>query len=167
MLIDLFKPHEFLWNSQHSESRNIPLRRDILQNITDELNAKFKTHLKMEIIRKKINMLRRDYTLEVEKRMDRMLERGEASNLWYYDKMEFLKPTIEYKIKNRSVSFKSNLIVASCCYYHFCLFQKLNSFKVVSKRENYYRNRSDGKKEMFGRVVGKQYALYSEPSLSL
>uniref|UniRef100_A0A1A9WIN2 Protein krueppel n=1 Tax=Glossina brevipalpis TaxID=37001 RepID=A0A1A9WIN2_9MUSC len=114
-LIDLFKPHEFLWNSQHSESRNIVLRRDILQNITDELNTKFKTHLKMEIIRKKINILRRDYTLEVEKRMDRMLEREETSNLWYYDKMEFLKPSIEYKIKNRS---------------------KLNSFKVKALSES-------------------------------
>ncbi|KAL9884110.1 uncharacterized protein ACN427_011084 isoform 1-T1 [Glossina fuscipes fuscipes] len=102
VLIDLFKPHEFLWNSRHSKYNDIQLKRDTLQNITDDLNEKFKAKLKLETVRRQINVLRRDYAEEIEKRMDCLLEQEETSCLWYYDKMEFLKPIIEYKLKNRS-----------------------------------------------------------------
>uniref|UniRef100_A0A1B0G6H0 Uncharacterized protein n=1 Tax=Glossina morsitans morsitans TaxID=37546 RepID=A0A1B0G6H0_GLOMM len=110
VLIDLFKPHEFLWNSRHSKYNDIQLKRDTLQNITDDLNEKFKAKLKLETVRRQINVLRRDYAEEIEKRMDCLLEQEETSCLWYYDKMEFLKPIIEYKLKNRSKALSESLL---------------------------------------------------------
>uniref|UniRef100_A0A1A9WFC6 Uncharacterized protein n=1 Tax=Glossina brevipalpis TaxID=37001 RepID=A0A1A9WFC6_9MUSC len=110
VLIDLFKPHEFLWNSRHSKYNDIQLKRDTLQSITDELNERFKAKLKLEIVRRQINVLRRDYAEEIEKRMDCLLQQEETSCLWYYDKMEFLKPIIEYKLKNRSKALSESVL---------------------------------------------------------
>uniref|UniRef100_A0A1I8PZL2 Protein krueppel n=1 Tax=Stomoxys calcitrans TaxID=35570 RepID=A0A1I8PZL2_STOCA len=100
-LIDAFKSKPRLWDATNPEKCSGQKQRDdLFQNIADNLNVLLKQDLTLEMVKKKIMLLCKEYERAMEKQISNE-EKGknEKPDLWYYENMEFLKPSIESKIK--------------------------------------------------------------------
>ncbi|TMW54352.1 hypothetical protein DOY81_000531 [Sarcophaga bullata] len=99
-LIDAYYKTPQLWNTSLSEKTNLKQKEDLLQAITDDINSKLQLKLKLYTVKKKLNYICKQYEKEVQRQMDQD-EAGVKSNLadlWYFDKMSFLKSIVENKI---------------------------------------------------------------------
>lgn len=92
-----------LWDLSHPEKCTSQRKKEeCFKTIAENLNSQLKQKLTSEIVKKKINNLRRDYEKEIERKLH-----GEESNdnenteLWYMERMEFLRGTVENKLKLR------------------------------------------------------------------
>uniref|UniRef100_A0A1I8MBW6 Zinc-finger double domain protein n=1 Tax=Musca domestica TaxID=7370 RepID=A0A1I8MBW6_MUSDO len=98
-LIDAFKTTPQLWDSTHPQKCNSLKEKDeLFKNITDSINLQFKETQTLEQVKKKLNGICKEYEKEVEKKIYGK-SRGEKTQLWFHDNMEFLKPLIENKVK--------------------------------------------------------------------
>lgn len=99
LLIEAYRNYPQLWNT--SDKCNRKQKKDILQNITDHLNTKLKLKLKLYMVKKKINFIRKEYEKEVERQMNGQEKDKEEldSQLFYYENMNFLKAIVENKFK--------------------------------------------------------------------
>lgn len=95
-----------MWDSTHPQKCNSLKEKDeLFKNITDSINLQFKENQTLEQVKKKLNGIFKEYEKEVEKKIyDK--SRGEKTQLWFHDNMEFLRPLIENKVKLKRVNIK-------------------------------------------------------------
>lgn len=103
VLLEAYKNMPQLWDLSHPEKCTSQRKKEeCFKTIAENLNSQLKQKLTSEIVKKKINNLRRDYEKEIERKLH-----GEESNdnenteLWYMEQMEFLRGTVENKLKLR------------------------------------------------------------------
>ncbi|XP_075156867.1 uncharacterized protein LOC142230117 [Haematobia irritans] len=102
-LIDAYKNMPRLWDVSHAEKCNGQKQRDeLFQNITDKLNDVLKIELTLDMVKKKVMQISKEYEKEAEKRIYNE-ENGKTyiPKIWYYENMEFLKASIENKLKTK------------------------------------------------------------------
>ncbi|KAI8122828.1 Zinc finger protein 62 [Lucilia cuprina] len=100
-LIDAYYKNPQLWDTTLMERCNLKQKDDILQTITDELNANLKMKLKLYMVKKKLNFICKQYEKEIERQINENDNSKESQNseLWFFENMSFLKSTIENKLK--------------------------------------------------------------------
>ncbi|XP_046802051.1 uncharacterized protein LOC111687269 [Lucilia cuprina] len=100
-LIDAYYKNPQLWDTTLMERCNLKQKDDILQTITDELNANLKMKLKLYMVKKKLNFICKQYEKEIERQINENDNSKESQNseLWFFENMSFLKSTVENKLK--------------------------------------------------------------------
>lgn len=98
-LIEAYQNRPQLWNTAQSEKCNLKQKEDLLQSITDDINAKLNLKLKIYMVKKKLNSICKQYEKEVEQQMNE--KEKVDSELWYYENMNFLKSAVECKLKHK------------------------------------------------------------------
>ncbi|XP_037818404.1 zinc finger protein 267-like [Lucilia sericata] len=101
-LIEAYNQKPQLWNTLLPKCNNVQ-REMLFQNITDELNQKLKRNLKLYTIKNKIKDICKKYEKEIKRQLEAGDKNIETNNteLWFYENMNFLKTTIESKLKQK------------------------------------------------------------------
>ncbi|XP_073828953.1 uncharacterized protein [Musca autumnalis] len=98
-LIEAFKNTPQLWDTTHPQKCNSLKEKDgFFKNITDSINLQFKDCQTLEQVKKRINGICKEYEKEVERKIYGK-SRGEKSDVWFFENMEFIKESIENKVK--------------------------------------------------------------------
>ncbi|KAM7350213.1 uncharacterized protein ACRADG_008849 [Cochliomyia hominivorax] len=104
-LIEEYRQKPELWNIRAKKKYNSKEKDELLKNIADNLNAKLNLKLKLYSVKTKLNIICKQYEKIIRKQL--MVEdqekpvKKQGSELWYYKHMNFLKPIMENKIKNK------------------------------------------------------------------
>ncbi|KAM7350216.1 uncharacterized protein ACRADG_008851 [Cochliomyia hominivorax] len=106
-LIEEYRNKPELWSISSEKKLTSKEKDEILKNIAVELNEKFDTKLKLYTVKTKLNNICKQYEEVIRKQIsvddNEKIDDNESSDLWYYEQLSFLKPTVENKIKNQVI----------------------------------------------------------------